>query len=312
MTILTKGASEKKPDKVDLPLVVSEGNIHGIPSAPLSSGSVNDEGNTDTESMIFYRRRMSASTTIFLFLSAVAVMLMGILGGVTIYRLYSPSQNRMHFRGMCDIPYDSQSIHQYVNPDEVQDFLRSVDNIMNGLRSDLGDNALPSYFREEYELDLSDDESYAKINVPDFQDGRSGRFMHDFKINQSAIIDISKFRCFVMPLDRDSVLPPKDFYDLLQKMRQGYYNIDTERVRQNWHVLLPELNDTSSLSPKIAQECTGMKTYMLEKYVQGVFKRSAEQLHESGKFAEFAGKHISEINLININEVENLERQTSN
>ncbi|XP_055386608.1 integral membrane protein 2A [Condylostylus longicornis] len=311
MTILTKSTIEKKPEKVALPLV-SEGNLV-IPSAPLTAGSISEDSNVDTESMIFYRRRMSASTTIFLFLSAVAVMLMGILGGVTIYRLYSPSQNRMHFRGMCDIPYDSQSVNQaaYVNPEEVHDFLRSVDNIMNGLRSDLAEGSLPSYFREEYELDLSDDESYAKINVPDFQDGRSGRFMHDFKVNQSAIIDTSKFRCFVMPLDRETVLPPKNFYDLLQKMRQGYYNIDTERVRQNWRVVLPELNDTSSLSPKIAQECTGMKTYMLEKYVSGVFKRSAE-LHDSGKFAEFVGKYITEFNLININEVEDLENQGSN
>lgn len=259
--------------------------------------------------MIFYRRRMSASTTIFLFLSAVAVMLMGILGGVTIYRLYSPSQNRMHFRGMCDIPYDSQSLNQaaYYNPEEMRDILRNMGNIVNELSAD---NSLP-FFREEYELDLSDDESYARINVPDFQDGRSGRFMHDFKVNQSAIIDISKFRCFVMPLDRETVLPPKGFFDLVQKMSKGYYNIDTERVRENWRVILPELNDTSSLSPKIAQECTGMKTYMLEKYVSGVFKRSAD-LHESGKFAEFAGKHITEMNLVNIKQVEEAESRASN
>lgn len=118
-------------------------------------------------------------------------------------------------------------------------------------------------------MDLSDDESYSKINVPLFKGGRRGRFIHDFKINQTGIIDGDAGRCFIMPLDRETVLPPKSLYDLLIKMWDGYYNIDTERVRKNFRVVLPELPDLSNVSPKIANECKNMKVYWLEKFTSG-------------------------------------------
>ncbi len=35
------------------------------------------------------------------------------------------------------------------------------------------------FFREEFEIDL-DDEKYAKVAVPDFKNGRLGRFIHEF------------------------------------------------------------------------------------------------------------------------------------
>lgn len=65
----------------------------------------------DTTSAI-PRQRKSSATTIFLFLSALAVMCMGILGGIAIYRLYVPSQaERMRFHGYCGVPYDSQAVN---------------------------------------------------------------------------------------------------------------------------------------------------------------------------------------------------------
>lgn len=93
--------------------------------------------------------------------------------------------------------------------------------------------------------------------------------MHDFKENQSAIIDTTTNRCFIMPLDRDTTLPPSNFLDLMQKMGSGYYNIDTERVRRNLRVITPRITDLSTISERIANECYDMKVYMMEKFVSG-------------------------------------------
>lgn len=125
------------------------------------------------------------------------------------------------------------------------------------------------FFQEEVELGLEDDESYAKIDIPDFRDGRTGRFYHDFKFNQSAIVDVESGRCFVMPLDRSTVELPKNFFDLILKMQQGQYNIDTTVVKKNMRVVLPAVSDMSTIAPGIAAECDGKRTYMLEKYVSG-------------------------------------------
>lgn len=155
---------------------------------------------------------------------------------------------------------------------------------------------------------MDDDENYSKITVPDFRDGRRGRFLHDFKNNQSSIIDKDTGRCFVMPLDRGTVLPPSSLYDLVTKMWNGYYDIDTDTVRQNFQVITPAVSDTSNISPRISNECRGMRIYMLDKYVSGVFKRSAD-LPSSGKYAEFSGKKIVEIDILNIHELDEYEKK---
>lgn len=123
------------------------------------------------------------------------------------------------------------------------------------------------FFKEEFDLDLEEDVS--KIYVPDFRDGRVGRFLHDFKSNQTAIIDEASKRCFVMPLDREAVLPPKSLADLISKMYMGYYDINTTTIRKNMRVILPALEDLSSVSPKVQSACTDMNIYRLEKYENG-------------------------------------------
>lgn len=168
-----------------------------------------------------------------------------------------------------------------------------------------------NFFREEFELVTDEDNNYSKITVPDFRDGRRGRFLHDFKSNQSAIIDKESNRCFAMPLDRDTVLPPRSLYDLVNKMWNGYYDIDTDVVRKNFRVVIPPVSDTTNLSTKIVSDCMGMKIYMMEKYISGVYKRSID-LSEKAKYAEFSGKSIVEFDIVNLPELEAYENNNSN
>lgn len=53
-------------------------------------------------------KRLSSLSSFFLFLSALCVLFMGIIGGIEIYRAYVRNQvQRMHFHGFCGVPYDN-------------------------------------------------------------------------------------------------------------------------------------------------------------------------------------------------------------
>ncbi|XP_053958363.1 integral membrane protein 2B [Anastrepha obliqua] len=313
MTILTKPSNEKKAEKVPLPLALGghddASSFRGGVAHTTLLSTAPYHGDADAESMVFNRPPGSCFKTLLLFLIAVVVMMMGLLGGYTLYRAYAPTASNLHYRALCDIPYmqtGNISVPRLYEQNDELDWR----NLFSRLTNFNGYNALDDdYFREEIELDMSDNESYAKIDVPDFKDGRRGRFMHDFKENQSAIIDTTANRCFIMPLDRDTTLPPKSFLDLMQKMGSGYYNIDTDRVRRKMRVVMPPINDLSMISERIANECYEMKVYMLENYVSGVFKREAKPVGDSGKFAEFMGKGVVEFDLINIGDIEQFEKK---
>ncbi|KAH8282055.1 hypothetical protein KR054_005212 [Drosophila jambulina] len=313
MTILGKLRGEiKDQEKVPLPMNLNDEALlhHGSLIAPKVAYS---DTEADTESMVFNRPQHHCLKSFLLFLIAVVVMLMGVLGGWTLYRLYAPSHASMRYHALCEIPYPEDSMEQpriYQRSDEPFSLnwraLLPQFGPLPDSNSALDENS--NYFREEIELDgENDDDGYARIDVPDFKDGRRGRFMHDFKENQSAIIDTSTGRCFIMPLDRETTMPPTSFVDLMKKMGTGYYNIDTERVRRQMRVVTPRITDLSLISERIANECYDMKVYQMEKFISGVSKRSADPLPDAGKYAEFMGKGVIEYDLANIAEVEAYE-----
>ncbi|XP_069962451.1 integral membrane protein 2B isoform X3 [Bactrocera oleae] len=311
MTILTKPSNEKKGEKVPLPLALGGHDDASSFRGGAAHGNLlgaHYQGDIDGESMVF-NRPPSCIKTVLLFLIAVVVMMMGLLGGFTLYRAYAPTTSNLHYRALCDIPYMQTGNITIPRLYEEHDEL-DWRNLFSRFTNYNGNNDLSDdFFREEIDVDMSDSESFARIDVPDFKDGRRGRFMHDFKKNQSAIIDTTANRCFIMPLDRDTTLPPKSFVDLMQKMGSGYYNIDTDRVRRNMRVVTPPVTDLSMISERIANECYDMRVYMMENYVSGVFKREAIPVAETDRFTEFMGKGVVEFNLINMNDIEEFERK---
>lgn len=90
-------------------------------------------------------------------------------------------------------------------------------------------------------------------------------------------------------------------------MWNGYYEVDTNVVRETMRVVVPPIKDYSSVGIYIARECKNVPTYLLEKVTSPVFKRSI--LENNAKFAEFAGKKILEVDLINMPEVLEYEAQ---
>jgi hypothetical protein len=73
-------------------------------------------------------------------------------------------------------------------------------------------------------------------------------------------------RCFVMELNRTRVVPPRNLFDMIEKMRAGYYDIDTEVIHETYRVVTPAIpNGDVGLGSYINEECAGFPIYRLEK-----------------------------------------------
>lgn len=89
--------------------------------------------------------------------------------------------------------------------------------------------------------------------------------LHYYLQNLTGIIDIDGNCCFVMPLNRKRVLPPRSLSDLVNKMSDGYYEVNTKVVRETMRAVLPPLSNLTSVGAYIRKECKHMPTYLLEK-----------------------------------------------
>lgn len=274
----------------------------------------------------------------FLILVALTVLTFGIIGSSVLARFYG-NQHTERLRFQCRLPYHSEDLNRQAlfdfgaTRDLEDDDIRLANTLqwMSELSRQWGDQAEDSepdssdsdeadddalahslierFFTEQVELDMGahpDDEGMTAIEVPQNREGRTGRFLHDFSYNQTAIVDRSARRCFLMPLDRESVLPPTSLKDLFEKMARGEFRLDMDVVQQNMRVVLPALENLDDVSPSIRAECgKSMRVYRLEKFVRGVFKRAAE-LESEAKFGAFTG-HLVQYDLHNINEVAKYE-----
>ncbi|XP_074032774.1 uncharacterized protein isoform X1 [Leptinotarsa decemlineata] len=320
MTILTKPFSEKKEDNSIAPLVLNE-------QLPPPNEPEDVEAQHRVPRILVFptsAHRVSTGTTVCLLIAALTVVGLGIVGGLIVYDQYlSVSKNlpqtrfdwqetsvpSSRFEGWAQIPMRQDDFEDIDTADSLNTPSYPDPEYWNVDDDPDIKNLFKNFFQENFELD--DDQKYEKIDVPNFADGRSGRFIHDFNNNMTGIIDVTGQRCFVMPINRKTVLPPKSLVDLIHKMWEGYYKVDTELVRESMRVVLPPITDTKVVGAYISNECRGMPIYKLEKYVGGVVKRSADLLSEA-KFAQFAGKGITQFNIVNLEEVQAYERASRN
>uniref|UniRef100_V5HDY5 Integral membrane protein 2 n=2 Tax=Ixodes ricinus TaxID=34613 RepID=V5HDY5_IXORI len=285
MTIITQPLTEKKLAKSPQakPLVQHE-----------SGGEGDVEGSPIIVTM--RARRVSTTTTLCVFITAFLVLATGIVGGVYLYRQFTHYKLR-HFRGWCGVPYVSDS--EKSGRVHGADLLRAHDGSLRPESSNpIMDSVRDNFFQEQFDLDL-EFEQYEEIEVPDFTHGRRGRFIHDFAVNKTGIVDMDGQRCFVMPLNRTLVLPPHSLFDLIVRMRAGYYEVDTEIVRERMRVVTPPILDFRDLGYYIARECSSLPTYRLERMTNAIYKRSLDAKHHA-TFVEFAGHNIVQLDIANI------------
>lgn len=118
-------------------------------------------------------------------------------------------------------------------------------------------------FNEYYEIDSK--EEYERLDVPPVLNFRRSTVLHDFDQNLTAIVDKDHARCFILPLNRDNIQPPKNFIDLLDKFKSGYYLPDAEIVRETYMVVLPPIRNVEQLGYYIWSDCQYFTTYRLIK-----------------------------------------------
>jgi len=283
MTIITKPVTEKKMDKQ--PLVDNETN-EALP-LPMKDDAEMELPPPLYLAMHSRARRVSTATSVCVFVTTLLVLTIGIIGGVYLYHQFARTKMQ-RFRGFCSVPFDSDGEKVYSSRLGRPEGLMDAAGSMN---EDSTETTGPLYFQEEFEIDIE----YEQIDVPDFSGGRRGRFIHDFSANKTGIIDLDGHRCFVMPLNRSRILPPNSLLDLVIKMRAGYYEVDTEVVRETMRVVRPRITDYSSLGFYIARECSRLPTFKLERVTRPIVKRSLESVDSKLVFAEFAGNKISQL-----------------
>ncbi|CAG2121371.1 unnamed protein product [Medioppia subpectinata] len=91
-------------------------------------------------------------------------------------------------------------------------------------------------------------------------------------------------------------------------MRTGYYDVDTQIVRDMYRVVTPPISDFKSLGYYIGRECAKLPTYRLERMTSPVFKRSIDQSSEQNVvFSEFAGLGIHEFQIVNLQDAKGIK-----
>lgn len=224
-------------------------------------------------------------------------------GQLTVSSMFG-AEPETNYHGFCAVPYDFAGMdpemiglmqelrslnegHATDEQPQQQQQLELLDAQSSSAIRQLFASAFLEHFDLDQDEDDADDEGFSRVTVPTFRDGRSGRFLHDFKYNQSLIVDKAEANCFIMPLDRETVLKPRNMQDLIVKMNEGYYNIDTGVLRKNMRVVMPALADTTNVAPRIVSECQGMDIYRLERFTG------------RGKFAGFLGAVVASILILN-------------
>jgi len=140
-------------------------------------------------------------------------------------------------------------------------------------------------FEFDFELDLNKNE-FESFELPEIF---LGRYMHDFKVNHTVIIDTLGKKCFLMNLDRTLIPAPKNVFEILLKMREGDFDVDYEEIRKTYRVAGPALEHFSpSHGSFIPEACGDKPTFRIEEAL--IVKRSAES--KSTKYGEYVGNKL--------------------
>ncbi|KAK0404143.1 hypothetical protein QR680_017308 [Steinernema hermaphroditum] len=102
------------------------------------------------------------------------------------------------------------------------------------------------------------------------ENGRQERLTQRLEIdpeeNITAIVDLLGKRCFIKPLDRNLVAPPKSFIDLVEKLERGYYEQNPRVIHETYrvgaHLNMDELLGLES--PMVARQCLSYDVFALE------------------------------------------------
>lgn len=299
MTIVTKPltAFKEKKDEADAAGLVS------VETGP-------DEQETAAQPQISVSNRvhrLGRTNHVCLVLSLAVISLMGLMVGLHLYR--SVFMKRVYC-GTYRIPLNHGVMPEntlvaanFQSPKMAEDpFKMDMFALFNHEMSD------PDAFEEkepikEFEFDVELDMEDNVMETLELPEIFLGRYMHDFKINQTVIVDTLAKRCFLMKLDRTLIPAPRSIYEILAKMRNGAFDIDYEEIRKSYRISGPPvLEFDRSHGAFIPDVCSSKITYNLEEIDRSYIVKREVGLGSSGnKFGEFVGSHLITYDIVNIN-----------
>ncbi|KAJ0182172.1 hypothetical protein K1T71_002894 [Dendrolimus kikuchii] len=248
--------------------------------------------------------KRSSAAVVCISITALLVAITGITSGLMLYRQYLRGNAVHHYKGFCSIPISTKMDPQLIEPNYRVMPLRWSPvpdmQVFSALDDDTSDD-LVNALREEFDIDPT----VEKISV--FDNGRQVNFIHDFETNVTGIVDDD--RCFMMGLDLDSVLPPES----LAEGMQGGEEFDVSRVHTTLHAVLPALRDMAYVASMLVERCGSKPIYKLEKE-EGLVIRKRSLDAPQHDYMQFAGKHVQEIEIANMNDLlyhEQLERNAT-
>lgn len=107
--------------------------------------------------------------------------------------------------------------------------------------------------------DDNDDGKPQPVNVT-----KTARFIHDFSVNITGIVDVEAHCCYIMPFFHDSNAPVS-MDELMFKMTSSSYELEMKKVTSTMRMVQPALTDLSAFGLYISNDCADYPTYRLEK-----------------------------------------------
>ncbi|XP_041354585.1 integral membrane protein 2B-like [Gigantopelta aegis] len=258
MTIYKLAATEKKAEK-DAEV------LH----EPLTGEKDELELDVATPKLVrvtYGQHRARTYVNLCLIITALIVLGSGIIGAVFLYKHLA----HRNIIAKCGVTYFDEVYHSQAN------FLRGGDDVPNAHEPGYDyQNEGVDFFEEDVEV--SEVQGFERLTIPRFDECEETVVWHDFIKNYTAIVDHLHETCYVMKLNRTLIAPPKDMIDLISKFQHGEYLPKVDVLREMYQVVTPAVGNLKALGPFIMRECYWYETYRLEKFVKGVYKRSAEK-----------------------------------
>jgi len=170
----------------------------------------------------------------------------------------------------------------------------------------------------EYEEEL---EAFEMLQMPELF---SGRYVHDFSVKKTLIIDSDNDRCFITDLDENEIQKPRNICQMIRGINEGgVYEMDLEEVRKETYAIEIEKDNVTStvygcpITTMSRNSCDKFyqlydvhdkdldeileQDYGLEIELEDIklSKRSVDDTNKEYAFVEFAGKSLVKTNIVN-------------
>jgi len=265
MTIYTPGKVDKKDSDVPDPEVCTE---------PLNAFK-DKEDEEDPARVVkvtyFPRSKRTVCLHLLLTLLLVVVLVCGAVGAVVFYRHIS----RRASSGWCGVRYYDSEFHQRGDS--------PAHSAASPARMEQAGFSAPENMGFDFmdeDIEVMEEELVEHLHTPHFDEVRETTVWHDWHTNFTALVDEGEGVCYIMPLNRSAIAPPRSLLDLLEKLLTGYYFTDTRVIRENYRVVgeALELGELLRVGPTITSQCAMHHSYWLQRIDQpryGLDKRAA-------------------------------------